>query len=135
MLADAGRAYLERYGVKSGNRAVLAGSLDVRPARRAQPRHLRHFRVVPQIDFDATAEGCHTLMSLVCTDRPGLLADIAQVLRQQHIRVHDARIATFGARAEDVFLVSDREDHALNDTQRDALRDALQIGIDGDTTA
>ena len=114
---------------------VLAGSLDVRPARRAQPRHLRHFRVVPQIDFDTTADGQRTLMSLVCTDRPGLLADIAQVLRQQRLRVHDARIATFGARAEDVFLVSDREDRALDDTQRDALCDALQTGIDGDTTA
>src|SRR5690606_30205969 len=72
---------------------VLAGSLDVRPARRAQPRHLRHFRVVPQVDFDTTADGQRTVMSLVCTDRPGLLADIAQVLRQQRMRVHDARIA------------------------------------------
>jgi len=114
---------------------VLAGSLDVRPARRAQPRHLRHFRVVPQIDFDTAADGRRTVMSLVCTDRPGLLADIAQVLRQQRIRVHDARIATFGARAEDVFLVSDREDRPLDETQRGALRDALQLGIDGDTTA
>ncbi len=114
---------------------VLAGSLDVRPARRAQPRHLRHFRVVPQVDFDAAPDGRHTVVSLVCTDRPGLLADIAQVLRQQRLRVHDARIATFGARAEDVFLVSDREDRALDDIQRDALRDALQLGIDGDSKA
>ncbi len=114
---------------------VLAGSLDVRPARRAQPRHLRHFRVVPQIDFDTAGDGRRTLMSLVCTDRPGLLADIAQVLRQQRIRVHDARIATFGARAEDVFLVSDREDRPLDDIQRDALCEALQTGIDGDTKA
>ncbi|MCW5581976.1 MAG: [protein-PII] uridylyltransferase, partial [Luteimonas sp.] len=79
---------------------VLTGSLDVRPARRAQPRHLRHFRVSPQVDFDTAADGRRTVMSLVCTDRPGLLADIAHVLRQQRIRVHDARIATFGARAE-----------------------------------
>ncbi len=114
---------------------VRAGSLAVGPARRAQPRHLRHFRVVPQVDFDAAPDGRHTVVSLVCTDRPGLLADIAQVLRQQRLRVHDARIATFGARAEDVFLVSDREDRALDDIQRDALRDALQLGIDGDSKA
>ena len=31
---------------------VLTQRLDPRPARRAQPRHLRHFRVVPQIGFD-----------------------------------------------------------------------------------
>src|SRR5690606_12157033 len=114
---------------------VLTGSLDVRPARRAQPRHLRHFRVVPQVDFDTAADGRRTVMSLVCTDRPGLLADIAQVLRQQQIRVHDARVATFGARAEDVFLVSDRQDRALDDIQCGALRDALHLGIDGEHTA
>jgi [protein-PII] uridylyltransferase len=114
---------------------VLAGSLDVRPARRAQPRHLRHFRVAPQVDFDTSPDGRHTVMSLVCTDRPGLLADIAQVLRQQRIRVHDARIATFGARAEDVFLVSDRQDRALDESQCAALREALQHGIEGEQQA
>ena len=114
---------------------VLAGSLDVRPAQRAQPRHLRHFRVAPQVDFDTSADGRRTVMSLVCTDRPGLLADIAQVLREQCIRVHDARIATFGARAEDVFLVSDRQDRALDESQCAALRDALQLGIEGEQQA
>ncbi|MDH5835728.1 [protein-PII] uridylyltransferase [Luteimonas kalidii] len=114
---------------------VLAGSLDVRPARRAQPRHLRHFRVAPQVDFDAGTDGRRTVMSLVCTDRPGLLADIALVLREQRVRVHDARIATFGARAEDVFLISDRQDQALDPSQCAALSDALHQGIDGDHTA
>ena len=56
--------------------AVLSAPLDhVRPARRAQPRHLRHFRIVPQVGFDAI--GTRTALSIVCTDRPGLLADIA----------------------------------------------------------
>ena len=114
---------------------VLTGSLDVRPAQRAQPRHLRHFRIAPQVDFDTAADGLRTVMSLVCTDRPGLLADIAHVLRQQRIRVHDARIATFGARAEDVFLVSDRQDRALDESQCDALRAALHLGIEGEPQA
>jgi hypothetical protein len=39
-------------------------------------------------------------MSLVCSDRPGLLADRwRRVLRQHRLRVHDARIATFGERS------------------------------------
>jgi [protein-PII] uridylyltransferase len=111
---------------------VVSGSLDVRPARRAQPRHLRHFRTPVQIEFSPAADGHRTVMSLVCTDRPGLLADVADVLRRQQVRVHDARIATFGARAEDVFRISDRDDNALGDAQRDALRDALQAGIEGE---
>ena len=122
-------------GIERKLATVLTGSLDVRPARRAQPRHLRHFRIAPQVDFDTAADGARTVMSLVCTDRPGLLADIAHVLRQQRIRVHDARIATFGARAEDVFLVSDRQNRALDATQCAALRDALHLGIEGEPTA
>lgn len=115
---------------------ALAGSLDaVKPTRRAQPRHLRHFRIAPQIGFDATANG-RTLLSLVCNDRPGLLADATQVLRQQSLRVHDARIATFGERAEDVFQITsvndDGRDQPLDETQQQALRDALLACLEGE---
>ncbi|MFC3717261.1 [protein-PII] uridylyltransferase [Luteimonas soli] len=112
---------------------ALSGPLErIRPARRTQPRHLRHFRIVPRIQFDDGAEGGQTVLSLVCTDRPGLLADIAHVLRKRHLRVHDARIATFGERAEDVFRISEPDNTALNQDSRDALRDALLSRIDGE---
>src|SRR5690606_41219981 len=87
--------------------AVLAGPLArVRPAQRTQPRHLRHFRIVPQVEFTDSADGAATVLSLVCTDRPGLLADVAHVLRSEGLRVHDPRIATFDAHAEDVLRVT-----------------------------
>ncbi|HOU65437.1 MAG TPA: hypothetical protein PK861_05300 [Thermomonas sp.] len=54
------------------------------------------------------------------------------MLREQRLRVHDARIATFGERAEDLFLVSDEHDHSLQPAQRDALRDALLAALDGE---
>ena len=72
------------------------------------------------------------MLSLVCTDRPGLLADVAQVLREQKLRVHDARIATFGERAEDVFQITDQRDQPLDDTQQQALREALLACLDGE---
>ena len=113
--------------------ALGTADLDaIRPARRTQPRHLRHFRIVPQVEF-ADAENGRTLLSLVCTDRPGLLANVSRVLRSQGLRVHDARIATFGARAEDMFQISDERDRALQDDhQRQALRDALLAALDGE---
>ncbi|HVJ39171.1 MAG TPA: [protein-PII] uridylyltransferase, partial [Stenotrophomonas sp.] len=76
-------------------REALAGDLQrLRPSRRVVPRQLRHFRFAPRIDFNDSAGGRRTRLSLVAPDRPGLLADVAQVLRSQHLRVHDARIAT-----------------------------------------
>ena len=110
---------------------ALSGDLSrLQPARRSQPRHLRHFRIAPQLDFAEIAGG--TRIGLVCNDRPGLLADIARVLREQRLRVHDARIATFGERAEDLLLLSDEHDNPLQPPQRDALRDALLAALDGD---
>ncbi|UHQ19417.1 [protein-PII] uridylyltransferase [Lysobacter sp. KIS68-7] len=113
--------------------ALAAEDLDtIKPVRRNQPRHLRHFRIAPQVAFSDSADGHRTLVSLVCTDRPGLLADVTQVFRMQRLRVHDARIATFGARAEDVFQLTDERDQPLDDTRRDALRAALQTLFEGD---
>ncbi len=117
-----------------GNRDLDA----IRPPRRAQPRHLRHFRLVPQIGFhtagdDGGAGDARTILSLVSTDRPGLLADVSQVLRAMDLRVHDARIATFGERAEDVFQITDERDRPLVDPQQQqALRDALLACIEGE---
>jgi len=113
--------------------ALSIADLDaVKPAKRTLPRHLRHFRIVPQVGFSTTADGRRTLLSLVCTDRPGLLADVTRVLRAQRLRVHDARIATFGERAEDVFQITDERDAALDIPRQQALREALLARIDGE---
>ena len=76
------------------------------------------------------------MLSLVCTDRPGLLADVALVLREQGLRVHDARVATFGERAEDVFQITrvdaDGTDRPLDEHHQEALRTALLACFEGD---
>ena len=52
------------------------------------------------------------------------------------LRVHDARIATFGERAEDVFQITavttDGRDLPLDETQQQALRAALLACLEGD---
>ncbi|TMN25582.1 [protein-PII] uridylyltransferase [Pseudoxanthomonas sp. X-1] len=107
-------------------RGALAGPLDqVRAARRTVPRQLRHFRFPPRLEFGATRDGRYTVLDLVAPDRPGLLAQVAQVLRGQHLRVHDARIATFGERAEDLFQLSDEGDQPLTGDECESLRRAL----------
>jgi [protein-PII] uridylyltransferase len=114
--------------------AALRDPTGTRPARRATPRHLRHFRVPVRVEFDTLESGERTRLSLVCTDRPGLLADTAQVLRQHRLRVHDARIATFGERVEDFFLLSDENDRAVQDTELlSTLRSALVACVEGET--
>jgi len=111
--------------------AALDGPLDnVRTSRRALPRQLRHFRFAPRIQFGVTPDGKRSLLSLVAPDRPGLLSDVAQVLRAQGVNVHDARIATFGERAEDVFQLTDAGGQPLAEPTQQALRDALRASFE-----
>jgi len=109
--------------------AALADPLRVRPPRHAPQRRLRHFQRTPRIEFGQNANG-RTHLALVCTDRPGLLADIAQAFRAAGVRVHDARIATFGERAEDFFELTDDADGALDDERQQALNAALHERLD-----
>jgi len=110
---------------------ALEGPLDkVRTSRRALPRQLKHFRFAPKIEFRVTPDGRRTLLSLVAPDRPGLLSDVAQVLRAQGVNVHDARIATFGERAEDLFQITDSNGQPLAEPTQQALRDALRASFE-----
>jgi [protein-PII] uridylyltransferase len=117
--------------IEAALQRALGGDLDrLLPSRRAQPRHLKHFRIAPRIGLEPAADGLRTRLSLICTDRPGLLADVTHVLRRERMRVHDARIATFGERAEDVFLISAADDRPLDDARHDALSTALRAALD-----
>ncbi|SFN48843.1 UTP--GlnB (protein PII) uridylyltransferase, GlnD [Dokdonella immobilis] len=102
--------------------------LNEQPVRRALPRTLRHFHIVPRIVFSVVAG--RTRLGLVCTDRPGLLASVAQTFRSLGVRVHDARIATFGERVEDFFRISDENDRLLDEAGQEALRAALLEQLD-----
>ena len=95
------------------------------PAQRAPQRLQRQFHVPVRIDFAPAAGGTRTQLALTCADRPGLLAQVAQALRECGLRVHDARIATFGERAEDFFQITDAHDAPLDPAQQDAVRESL----------
>jgi len=115
---------------------ALRDPARVHPARRMLPRHIKHFKVPTRIDFSTSPDGSRTRLSLVCTDQPGLLAKVAAILRTQHCRVHDARIATFGERVEDFFLISDEQDSAIVDEQiLEQLQIALTACVEGDIHA
>ncbi|HET8898051.1 MAG TPA: [protein-PII] uridylyltransferase [Rhodanobacteraceae bacterium] len=96
-----------------------------RLVRRSLSRRLRHFQMAPRIEFTDDPAAARTQLALVCSDRPGILAMVAQAFRDVGVRVHDARIATFGERVEDFFQLTDRDDRVLSEPLRQALRDTL----------
>lgn len=107
-------------------RVLGADTLRTQPAQRGLTRRLRHFQRPPRIDFPGGDGQSHTRLALVCSDRPGLLVAIAQAFLDTGVRVHDARIATFGDQVEDFFELSNTRDEPLDTTLQESLREALQ---------
>ncbi len=76
-----------------------------RPAPGRVSRHSRHFPVAPTVHLQPDETGRHFMLSLVATDRVGLLYAVARVLARHNINVLTAKILTLGERVEDVFLI------------------------------
>ncbi|MDR3352501.1 MAG: [protein-PII] uridylyltransferase [Zoogloeaceae bacterium] len=79
------------------------------PAAGRLSRLSRHFPITPQVDILADErEASQYVLSLIATDRPGLLFHIARILAKRHVTLRTARINTLGKRVEDTFLISGR---------------------------
>ncbi|MDO5625729.1 MAG: [protein-PII] uridylyltransferase [Pseudomonadota bacterium] len=82
-------------------------STDPLPAPRlgrASPR-VRSFPVSPRIDLRPDDRAQHWLLTVITSDRPGLLYGIARVLAAHHVDLELAKISTLGERVEDTFLL------------------------------
>lgn len=112
--------------------ALSEKPLKPRLARRRATREQRLFKFPSQIAFETRSDDSGTQLSLVCPDRPGLLASVAHAFRDADVRVHSARIATFGERAEDFFTITTDDGRRLDDTASTRLRAALMERL-GDT--
>jgi len=108
-------------------RLTLATDVDHPRAivRRKLPRRLRHFHARVRVSFAADPEGEGTVMHLACNDQPGLLSRVAAAIHDRGVQVHGARIATFGEKVEDTFLLSDKAQRPLNDEAQEALRENI----------
>jgi [protein-PII] uridylyltransferase len=69
-------------------------------------RRVRHFPISPAVDIRPDERGAFHVLSIVASDRPGLLYAVARTLARYRINLQTARINTLGDRVEDVFLVS-----------------------------
>jgi [protein-PII] uridylyltransferase len=75
------------------------------PVRGRASRRSRYFPIAPKVDLRPDERGNRYLLSVVASDRTGLLYGIARTLARHGINLQAARIMTLGERAEDVFLI------------------------------
>lgn len=90
-------------------------------------RRSKSFPITPEVRLRPDAYGKQYLLTVVATDRRGLLASIAQIFVRFNINLLTARIGTLGERVEDVFLIEGRilEKAAETTAFEKSLLDAL----------
>jgi len=112
-------------------RAALTRPGSVRrDNRRLTKRQLRHFVTPTRVEFSDDPSNARTVMEVIAADRPGLLSAIGWALADSKVRLQNAKIATFGERAEDVFFLTDAGNRPLAPQSFDAVRERVTAAID-----
>jgi [protein-PII] uridylyltransferase len=99
---------------------------------RIRSRQLKHFPVPTEINFSQDKKNNRTVMEVITSDRPGLLSIIGMALGFCGARLQNAKIATYGARVEDIFFITDKENKIIHDPikqecLKNTIMDALVI--------
>ncbi len=87
------------------------------PVNKRTPRLLKQFRWQTEVSITTDRQGEYSILEIVASDRPGLLATIAGIFSELDITLLNARITTLGERVEDVFHLSTAEGRPINDIQ------------------
>jgi len=85
--------------------------------QRRLPRQLKHFDVRTQVNLSNDLVHQRTVIEVITLDRPGLLARVGRIFMEHGVNLQNARIATLGERAEDVFFLTDAAQQPLSDPE------------------
>ena len=100
--------------------------------KRPLPRQLKHFPIPTEVLFRDDSRNTRTILEVVARDQPGLLAKIALALVKCKVKVQNAKIATFGERAEDIFFITDLQQQPLTDEEQfEELRKTITQLLEG----
>lgn len=87
-------------------------------SKRRTPRKLKHFYREPNIVLSNQISPRQTILQIYAIDRPGLLALIGKTFVSLKLQIHSAKIATFGEKVEDSFVIADETGNPLMDAEQ-----------------
>ena len=95
------------------------------------PRQIKAFKFKTDVQFWLDEKTERTAMQIITMDRPGLLSRIARALMHCGAQLHNAKIATFGERAEDIFYITGNKGNAFKtEEQFDCIKDSIRKYLD-----
>ncbi len=133
--ADAEQRERTLRAVRTDLRRLLDDGLDPKELVRqylgrpsTSPR--RTPSVTPEVVFDDRASPQHTVVEVFAKDRPGLLFALSQALSDLGLTIALSKINTEGAKAADVFYVSDLRGDKLPPARFAEVREAILRCVD-----
>ncbi len=88
-------------------------------------RQVKYMSITSQVKAIKELQGNNLTLEIIASDRPGLLAYVANVFLQHEIELHNAKINTLGNRAEDSFLISAKHNSSMSASKLDQLIQSL----------
>lgn len=92
--------------------------------QRRMPRQLKQLNVPTKVRF-FSSQPENTMLELEALDAPGLLAKIGHLFVEQKFTLRVAKITTIGERAEDLFIISNKDGTALTNNEQVELKKKL----------
>lgn len=109
------RDYMQHLETKL-RELILAQDQSQAISRKSTSRALKHFPIKPTVKFLFNHDD-YTSMEVIAQDQPGLLHNVALILRDHKLILLSARVATFGERAEDVFYIRHSDHTPVTDAK------------------
>ena len=130
---------LEHSGKPVGNnprrleeiRRVLTDYLSrsdqaIAPARYRRSRKEKYFGKNIEVTLLNNPQRDYSTLEINCPDQPGILACVGKIFADHDINLKNARITTLGERVEDLFFITDKHGHPV---EQPALVEKLQTDI------
>ncbi|RRS06531.1 [protein-PII] uridylyltransferase [Pseudoalteromonas sp. J010] len=120
-------------GIRKGLETLLKDPKKKIRIKKNRSQKFKDFNIRPKIILRPHARENRSLIEIQAIDIPGLLTKIAEVFQAYSLHIHAARITTVGERAEDFFVVSNKDYKALDEVQKAELHRALLKKLNAET--
>ena len=119
--------------IRKGIELILQDPKKKIRIKKNRSHRFKDLNIKPKVIVRPHARENRSLIEIQAIDIPGLLTKIAEVFQANSLHIHAARITTVGERAEDFFVISNKEYQALDEEHKVELQRDLMKKLNAET--
>lgn len=110
--------FREQFIVNTLRQNLLKPEQATLSVDRHESRQTKYFDTETSVVFKEDSLQRFTIMEIITEDRPGILSIIGQCFSHCNVNVRNAKVATLGSQAEDIFFITNEEDQMIKDPKK-----------------